>query len=48
MRPDLIVAYTRISAETMKYSKEGTDIMIKNGWLEEPPKIVDHTALNIK
>ncbi|WP_042147401.1 DUF3231 family protein [Paucisalibacillus sp. EB02] len=37
MRRDISVHYTRLIAEIMKYAEDGANIMIDNGWLEEPP-----------
>lgn len=36
-RSDLMVNYERLSLEVAAYSKSGADIMIENGWLEQPP-----------
>lgn len=36
-RSDLMVNYERLSLEVATYSKSGADIMIQNGWLEQPP-----------
>lgn len=36
-RHDLGSQYTRLSAEIAHFSDDGTNIMIKNGWLEQPP-----------
>ncbi|GGB41976.1 DUF3231 family protein [Virgibacillus dakarensis] len=40
IRRDLITHYTRLSGEIALYSEDGTNIMIDNGWLEEPPRMV--------
>lgn len=37
MRRDISTHYTRLLAEIMKYAEDGANIMIDNGWLEEPP-----------
>lgn len=37
LRSDLVVDYTRLLTEIIKYSEDGLNIMIKNGWLERPP-----------
>ncbi|GGA71136.1 DUF3231 family protein [Ornithinibacillus halotolerans] len=37
MRRDISTHYTRLIAEIMKYAEDGTNIMIDNGWLEQPP-----------
>jgi len=44
-RIDLSVLYTRLSAEIAKYAEDGANLMIKNGWLEEPPQADDRHAL---
>lgn len=36
-RSDLILNYERLSLEIAQYAKDGADIMIQNGWLEQPP-----------
>jgi hypothetical protein len=45
MRKDLSVQYERLILETMRYAKEGTDLMILNGWLEQPPMADDRNLL---
>lgn len=37
LRNDLAFNYTRLSAEVAQFAKDGMQIMIRNGWLEEPP-----------
>jgi hypothetical protein len=44
-RRDLAALYTRLTAEIGLYAEDGTNIMIKNGWLEEPPSVVDRDEL---
>ncbi|WP_188456904.1 DUF3231 family protein [Virgibacillus oceani] len=44
-RTDLVVNYERLSFETAKYAKKGADIMINNGWLEQPPGTKDRNKL---
>ncbi len=36
-RTDLVVDYSRLNAEILKYSEDGANIMIANEWLEQPP-----------
>lgn len=36
-RKDTITAYTRLAAEVMKFAQEGTKLMIKRNWYEQPP-----------
>lgn len=45
MRSDLQTKYMRYMAEDMKYSKDGADILIENGWLEQPPQTIKHENL---
>ncbi len=44
-RRDLGVMYARLVAEILKYAEDGANIMIKNGWLEEPPRSLDRDEL---
>ncbi|WP_257348048.1 DUF3231 family protein [Pseudalkalibacillus decolorationis] len=44
-RRDLGAMYTRLMAETGKYSEDGANIMIDNGWLEQPPQAADRESL---
>lgn len=44
-RKDLGVLYGRLSAEILLYAEDGANIMIKNGWLEQPPKAPDREEL---
>ncbi|PWW28927.1 uncharacterized protein DUF3231 [Cytobacillus oceanisediminis] len=44
-RRDLGVLYGRLSAEILIYAEDGANIMIKNGWLEQPPKAPDRDEL---
>lgn len=44
-RRDLGVMYARLMAEIGKYSVDGANIMIENGWMEEPPKAADRDEL---
>ncbi|WP_413303092.1 DUF3231 family protein [Bacillus sp. 1P10SD] len=36
-RSDMVIDYSRLNAEILKYSEDGANIMIANGWLEQPP-----------
>lgn len=42
MRKDILLTLTKLSSGTALYLKDGMDIMIENGWLEEQPKNIDH------
>jgi hypothetical protein len=44
-RKDLVLDYTRLAAEIMQYAEEGTQIMIRRGWMEYPPQSVDRRKL---
>ncbi|WP_078548308.1 DUF3231 family protein [Litchfieldia alkalitelluris] len=47
-RRDLMVQYTRLMAEIGLYAEDGTNILIKNGWMEQPPTADDRNALSRK
>jgi hypothetical protein len=44
-RRDLGVTFTRLQAEVAFYGEDGAEIMIDNGWLEEPPQADDRKEL---
>lgn len=44
-RSDLGEIYVRLTAEILNFAKDGTDILIKNGWLEQPPQAADRDEL---
>jgi hypothetical protein len=44
-RRDLSSHYTRLMAETTQYLEDGANIMIDNGWLEQPPSATDREAI---
>ncbi|WP_416149606.1 DUF3231 family protein [Salipaludibacillus sp. HK11] len=44
-RRDIGLMYTRLSVEIMKYADEGARILIKHGWMEEPPRSLDRDEL---
>lgn len=44
-RSDMVVDYTRLMAEILKYSEDGANIMIANEWLEQPPLSADRRDL---
>lgn len=37
--------FIRITSEVLKFIKDGSDIMIENQWLEQPPQAVEHKKL---
>lgn len=48
MRSDLNTDYARLSAEIGKYAESGANILIENGWMEEPPRMIDHKEISEK
>ncbi len=44
-RRDLEVHYARLVGELAKFAEDGANIMIENGWMEEPPKAADRDEL---
>ncbi len=44
-RGDLSTMYNRLSLEVQLYAEDGANIMIKNGWLEQPPMASDRDEL---
>lgn len=44
-RRDITADYIRLTEEILLYSEDGANIMIKNEWLEEPPRMVDREEL---
>lgn len=44
-RYDIIIDYTRLMAEVGAYSEDGANLMIENGWFEEPPQAVNRREL---
>lgn len=44
-RRDLGVHYTRLMAEIGTYSDDGAEILINNGWMEQPPMAVNRKGL---
>lgn len=45
LRRDLSAHYTRLMAEVIQYGEDGANIMINNGWLEQPPQADDRDEL---
>lgn len=45
MRRDLSATFIRLIAEILDFAEDGVNIMINNGWLEQPPQAVNHEAL---
>lgn len=44
-RRDLVTQYMRLMGEVGKYAEDAMNIMIDNGWMEEPPQSADRDAL---
>jgi hypothetical protein len=44
-RGDIASMYNRLSLEVQLYSEDGANIMIKNGWMEQPPMASDRDEL---
>ncbi|WP_017185791.1 DUF3231 family protein [Alkalibacillus haloalkaliphilus] len=44
-RRDIGVMYSRLVSEILKFSDDGAKIMIKHGWMEEPPRALDRDEL---
>ncbi len=44
-RNDLIVQYLKLMTEIGFYAEDGAELLIKNGWLEQPPSTDDREAL---
>jgi hypothetical protein len=44
-RGDISAMYNRLSLEVQMYSEDGANILIKNGWLEQPPMASDRDEL---
>jgi len=44
-RSDLMINYERLSLEVTRLAKSGSDVMIKHGWLEQPPGVKDPEKL---
>jgi hypothetical protein len=45
MRKDISLTCTRLLAETALFAEDGANIMIENGWMEQPPQADDRDAL---
>jgi len=47
-RRDIALEYTRFMAEVGVYAEDGAQLLIKHGWLEQPPLASDRENLAIK
>lgn len=45
LRHDLSVTYARLITEVANYGEDGINILIENGWFEEPPRMIDRREL---
>lgn len=45
-RRDLASHYTRLTSEVLNFAEDGANIMINNGWLEQPPQASDRDLLS--
>ncbi|WP_284645070.1 DUF3231 family protein [Paenibacillus silviterrae] len=46
-RHDIAAAYARLLVEVGNYAEDGANIMIDNGWMEEPPHAAERDALEV-
>ncbi|HLR72247.1 MAG TPA: DUF3231 family protein [Pseudogracilibacillus sp.] len=44
-RRDIGMMYARLMAEIAKYSNSGAGLLIKNGWMEQPPMAIDREKI---
>ncbi|WLR57170.1 DUF3231 family protein [Mesobacillus subterraneus] len=44
-RKDLAAIYARLNTEILIYAEDGANIMIDEGWLEQPPLSADRNDL---
>ncbi|NOU86543.1 DUF3231 family protein [Paenibacillus sp. LMG 31460] len=45
LRSDLLVTMARLTQKILPFVKDGGEIMIKHGWMEEPPQVEDRKKL---
>jgi hypothetical protein len=45
LRNDLVSDYMRLMAEVLKYAEDGANIMIDEGWMEQPPQAPNYHEL---
>ncbi|NWQ41467.1 DUF3231 family protein [Bacillus sp. EB106-08-02-XG196] len=45
-RADIAEKYIVMASELVRYAEDGANLMIENGWMEEPPKAIDRRALS--
>jgi len=44
-RSDISATFVRLSAEVAEFASEGINILVDNGWFEQPPQVVNHDKL---
>ncbi|MCB8817555.1 DUF3231 family protein [Desulfosporosinus shakirovi] len=44
-RKDIITDFTRLTLEILEFDKDGVDIMVENGWLEQVPQTINRAKL---
>ncbi|MRH41313.1 DUF3231 family protein [Aquibacillus halophilus] len=47
-RRDVMFKYTKLIGEIGLYAEDGANLLIKNGWMEQPPMVDDREALGKK
>jgi hypothetical protein len=45
MRRDLVTHYTRLMSEAAQYAEDSAQLMIEQGWMEQPPQADNRTEL---
>lgn len=45
LRSDLLVSMARLTQKIVPFVKDGGELMIKHGWMEEPPQVEDRKQL---
>ncbi|NYE06891.1 hypothetical protein F4694_003671 [Bacillus niacini] len=45
-RADIAEKYMAMIAELIRFAEDGVNLMIENGWMEEPPKASDRRTLS--
>jgi hypothetical protein len=45
MRQDISAHYVRLTTEIAAYGQDGANLIIENGWMEQPPLVPDRRAL---
>jgi hypothetical protein len=45
LRHDVSASYVKTLADIMSYGEDGINLMIENGWMEEPPRHIDQREI---